>query len=176
MNRIFIQESVVKGNINDNFWKWFGSSKIIKNGKPLVVYKGMLKRDWRTGDMIKIINSTTGKWAGYFTDDKTVAQSFKDIYSTMGEADVYEVYLSIKNPFIVDAAGKPAKDFMLDADVIEKQSNEELKSILNNNKYDAIIVKNTFDEGTLYIPFHPNQIKSIHNDGTWDINDSDIYS
>ena len=33
------QESI-EGNINDNFWKWFGASKVKKGSKPLVLYHG----------------------------------------------------------------------------------------------------------------------------------------
>jgi hypothetical protein len=32
------------------------------------------------------------------------------------------------------------------------------------------------DSDTVYVTFKPNQIKSVENDGTWDINDNNIYS
>lgn len=55
----------------------------------------------------------------------------------------------------------------------------ELKSV----GYDGIIIKNTsFDKNYAggindqYIVFNSNQIKSVDNDGSWDLNDADIYS
>jgi hypothetical protein len=32
------------------------------------------------------------------------------------------------------------------------------------------------DSDTIYVTFKPNQIKSIENDGTWDIGDDNIFS
>ncbi len=177
MFKIYISESQIKTNINDNFWKWFGTSVVKDNrNDPLILYKGMLTKNWRTGKDINVIDSVNGAWAGYFTDNEDVANGFRDIYGTMGDSKTFKVFLKLKNPYIVDAKSRPAKDFMLDANVLEKQSNIELTKILYDKTYDSIIIKNTKDEGTLYIPFKSNQIKSIQNDGSWDINDNNIYS
>ena len=42
--------------------------------------------------------------------------------------------------------------------------------ILMENGYDGI------KHGFVYVVFEPNQIKSVDNDGTYDINDDNIYS
>lgn len=59
----------------------------------------------------------------------------------------------------------------------------ELKHSLNTNLL-ADVNKKLVDKGvyanggpfTLYLPFYPNQIKSIDNDGSWDEDDNNIYS
>lgn len=165
-----------QSHLNAAFKKWFGNSVVRHGGEPLVVYKGMRSKYWKTGEVIQVINSVNGNWAGYFTDDESVAMRFKDIYGTMGDAKLYRVFLRIELPYIVDAKGRPARDFMLDAHVLEKENNKELEDVLNQRKHDGIIIKNTSDEGTLYIPFEPNQIKSVDNDGSFDINDDNIFS
>ena len=29
-----------KDTLNSNFWKWFGDSKVMKDGNPIIVYHG----------------------------------------------------------------------------------------------------------------------------------------
>ena len=42
------QEDQIQSNINDNFWKWFGNSKVInRDGSPMIVYHGT-KADFNT--------------------------------------------------------------------------------------------------------------------------------
>lgn len=49
-----------------------------------------------------------------------------------------------------------------------------LKKVLG---YDGIVVEKDYDVAeTHYVVFHPNQIKSIENDGSWDLDDNNIYS
>ena len=60
------------------------------------------------------------------------------------------------------------------------------RSCVDRSKYDGIIFINIkdawFDDAdyqdsdTVYVTFKPNQIKSVENDGTWDISDNNIYS
>lgn len=38
---------------------------------------------------------------------------------------------------------------------------------MRSSEYDGAIIKNTTDEGTVYVAKHPNQIKSIYNRGTY---------
>ena len=53
-------------------------------------------------------------------------------------------------------------------------SSKQYFEIAKENGNDGIIVSTT--KGSLYVVFEPNQIKSVENDGTWDVNDEDIYS
>ena len=157
------------------FKKWFGDSKVIgEDGEPLVVYKGMLKNDWETGNEINIIKSPNGPWAGFFSSQKNVAQKFQKAFATMGEARTVEAYLKIEKPYIVDAKGGYAKDFSFDDKVFGKDPKNPGALAAFNNGYDGVIIKNTADEGDVYIPKEPSQVKSTQNTGTWDGSNPDI--
>ena len=46
---------------------------------------------------------------------------------------------------------------------------------INSNKYDGIIIKNTSDEGSIFVPMNPEQVKSaIGNTGSFDSSNPDI--
>ena len=151
-------------SLNDNFWKWFGNSKVVDtNGKPLVVYHGS-QSEFSEFDGVS-----------FFTDDYMNADGYA------GGEYVYEVYLTIKNPLIIDAKGKKWDD-------IETPYGTTTQGVIGNvdrNKYDGVIFNNIKDSwiddvdyqdpSTVYVTFLPNQIKSIENDGSWNINDN-IYS
>lgn len=151
--------------LNNKFWKWFGDSKVVdKNGNPLVVYHGSQ------------FDFEVFKGYSFFTDDYMNADGYAS-----GEY-IYEVYLKIENPLVID--GKEQK-----WDEIETPYGTSTGEVLGNvdkNKYDGVIfinIKDSWiddvdyqDPSTIYATFKPNQIKSIHNDGTWDINDKNIYS
>lgn len=159
--KIFEENNV----LNDNFWKWFGDSKVVdKNGNPLVVYHGS--------------HSEFSEFDGvsYFTDDYMNADGYA------GGEYVYEVYLSIKNPLIIDANDKKW-------DKIETpygKSTQEVVGNVDGNKYDGVIFNNIKDSwiddedyqdpSTVYVIFSSKQVKSADNDGTWNVDDSDIYS
>lgn len=159
-----------------NFWRWFGDSKVVdENGKPLVVYKGMMEKDWRTGNKITVINSPNGPWAGFFTSEKEVAKGFQDAFRTMGDTVTLEVYLKISNPYIIDAKGKLARDFMFDNSVFgEDPRRPDARSAFSSG-YDAVIIKNTKDEGDVFVPKNSAQIKSAtDNTGAYSEDDDDI--
>jgi hypothetical protein len=125
-----------------------------------LVYKGVPKVDWRTGKAITEIDATKAgkKAAGYFTDDRVVAQRFADTLTAPGYSHVIEAYVDIKRPFVIDAKGRPASGFMVDA-LNPSHNNPELIAAIQSNKYDGLIIKNTADEGTIYLPKAPGQIK-----------------
>ena len=152
-------------NLDDNFWKWFGNSKVVdKNGDPLVVYHGS--------------QSEFSEFDGdsYFTDDYMNADGYA------GGEYVYEVYLSIKNPLVIDANGKKWDDI----ETPYGTSTGEVVGNVDRKKYDGVIFNNIKDNwiddvdyqdpSIVYVTFSSNQIKSIENDGTWDVADNDIYS
>lgn len=107
----------------------------------------------------KKINETAIKPLGLSADKRTGA--------------VYPVYLSAKNPLVVDYNGKEYNEpdfmnFMHDA---------------TKGGHDGLIVNNVLDEGfvegigspsSVYAVFSPTQIKSVHNRGTFDPNDARI--
>jgi hypothetical protein len=60
------------------------------------------------------------------------------------------------------------------------QSLHWITDLGNRSKYVTEVIKNLGYDGIFYgseiVVFNPNQIKSINNDGSWDIDDNDIYS
>jgi hypothetical protein len=95
---------------------------------------------------------------------------------------VYEVYLSIKKPLIVDCKGKKWNKLKTKFGL----STQEVVSNTDTNKYDGVIfinIKDSWiddedyqDASIVYVTFNSNQIKSIDNDGSFDLNDKNIYS
>jgi hypothetical protein len=112
----------------------------------------------------------------YFTPDYFNADGYA------GDGTVYEVYLSIKRPLIVDGKDKKWDDIETEYGT----STREVVANVDRSKYDGIIfinIKDAWfddedyqDSDTVYVTFRPNQIKSVENDGTWDIGDDNIFS
>lgn len=160
-----IEQKNIENNFNNNFWKWFGSSKVVDGQKnPLVVYHGT-DVDFKSFSKDKIgyrhWQSKSNAYGGgfFFTDKEYYAQP-KDI--------VKKVYLKIENPLITKAG-----DYYYATDMYDNNS-ESFLQYAKEDGNDGIIIKTT--SGSLYIAFEPNQIKSIENDGTWDIEDNNIFS
>lgn len=158
------------------FRQWFGDSKVVdEQGKPLVVYKGMYPYNWETGKEITSINRNSGfpsfagepdtKIAGFFGDIDT-ANMFAEKSGTKNA--VYPAYLSFQKPYIIDAKGGWAGDFQFG------NSGKPFRDAIRSGEYDGIIIKNTKDEGTVYVALKPEQIKSVYNRGTFDPTNPDM--
>lgn len=141
------------------FKEWFGdwendfknSSKIIdENGEPLVCYHSSNTKF----QSFKIEHQKIG-WLGkgfYFSDDKQMTKEYGKI--------LYECFLNIKNPFIVN--GDSPSDIITE---VKKTYNEELFTsdvsiILKNNEKNGVIF-NHWDKGNMFSCFYPNQIRLI---------------
>lgn len=170
-------ENKKQSNINDNFLKWFGNSKVVdENGQPLVVYHGS-PVDFNEFDKLKQKKLLKYGQGFYFTSNKQRANLY-------GEPKGF--YLRINNPI--------TKDTSLYFNLIEKISTElgyienpktfedniknekifvsshtKANKIMMEKGYDGIIL---YDE---YIVFNPNQIKSVDNNGNWSENSNNIY-
>lgn len=89
------QASLENVKLNDNFWKWFGNSKIVENGKPLICYHGTSERNIKSFDLNKI-GYNKGNYGHYgygiyFSTDIREAKTYGNI--------IYECYIKITNPF-----------------------------------------------------------------------------
>ena len=112
----------------------------------------------------------------YFTDDYMNADGYA------GGEYVYEVYLTIKNPLIIDAKDKKWDDIKTPYGTTTR----EVVGYVDRKKYDGVIFNNIKDSwiddvdyqdpSTVYVTFSSNQVKSDENDGTWNVEDNDIYS
>lgn len=150
----YIIEDVInqsKNDLNDNFWKWFGNSKIVdKNGNPLVCYHGTNKK---FNSFNKSIKGSFGEGI-YFTPNYNTAKQY---------GSIKQVYLKIENPLYLNS----------------NTSKELWDAVLLSNKkilkdYDGIIV-GSINYISEIIVFEPNQIKSINNNGEWNLNSNNIY-
>ena len=166
------EQQETETNLNDNFKKWFGSSKIKDGGKPLILYHGT-KTNFNVFKPSKSIGNQgeTDQIEGmYFTTNKDAASFF-----SIGDDERYlkPVYLSLKNPYFTDGNNELKNELGIDK---LKDVNKTLKSL----GYDGLIMSRGFyakgGPFVLYLAFYPNQIKSINNDGSWDIDDDNIYS
>lgn len=157
----FLNESK---NLDSNFNKWFRNSKVVdKKGEPLVVYHGS-QSDFEQfeGD-------------SYFTDDWFNADGYAG-----EDGNVYEVYLSIQKPLIIDCLEKKWDDIK----TIYGTSTREVVKNVDRTLHDGIIFINIKDSwiddedyqeaSTVYVTFSPNQIKSSNNE-TYSNNLDSIY-
>ncbi len=154
-----------------SFKNWFGDSKVVdKDGNPLVVYHG-------TNNEFDVFNigtpkSAPGNFRGvYFVDNEREAKDY-------GEK-TKAVYLRITNPLIGHPYEEYAKskgiDYHANRFTITK---DEVEKWILENKFDGIIrpAKTQYNlEGSEYIVFSPNQIKSATgNNGDFDSSNPNI--
>lgn len=169
----FLNEKIEDIKLNDNFWKWFDDSKVInEDGKPKICYHGSRSKF----DIFKPSKSVGNQGEKdqiegiYFTDNKEGASFF-----SMSDDERYlkPVFLSFKNPYFVS-------DYNVLKKVLDITKLSQVNEILKNMGYDSLIMEKGFfaigGHHRLYLAFYPNQIKSINNDGSWDVNDNNIYS
>jgi hypothetical protein len=117
------EQQKVESNLNGNFWKWFGNSKVVdEQVNPMVVYHGTDNKF----DVFKISKYGANGAGIYLT-------TYKDIAKNHGKY-LMELYVKIED----------------DSDGIV-------------TGYEVVMKK-------------PQNIKSIYNDGSWDIDDKNIYS
>lgn len=161
---------------NPAFREWFGKSHVVDEaGRPLTVYKGMYPYDEHGAEVGSIDRPDEFpafnrgepgvKIAGFFSDNPSVASRFTgDDWGA-----VYPAHLSFQNPHIIDAAGEHA------ANIQFGESGKAFRDAIRSGKYDSIIIRNTADEGNVYIALQPTQIKSaVGNRGTYSSTDPRI--
>jgi hypothetical protein len=135
--------------------------QLVQMAATYKAYKGMPAKDWRTGNEITEIRSANGPWAGFFTSDRAVAEKFAKAFEgrdpKQWASKVVTANLQMERPYVVDAAGRPARDFQIDS-VNPAHINRELRAAIENPEYDGVIIRNTGDEGTIYIPKDSQQV------------------
>lgn len=159
------------GTDSPAFKAWFGDSKVVdKDGKPLRVFHGT-NADFATFESGKIGTKTQTLVGGFFFS-KSPDQASE--FSGMDEgSNVKPVYLSIKNPLVIDADGRNVRSVL--------GAYEE--GIARELGHDGIIVRNVVDSlgfvmtasggyssaspTDIFIAFSPTQIKSTFNRGSW---------
>ena len=159
-------------NLNDNFWNWFGSSKVKAGNEPIMCYHGS-----RAYFEVFVPSTSVGNQGEddqiegiYFTDNKDGASFFA---SSDDDRYLKKVFLSIKKPYVVESHNVLKDELGID---LLADANKRLKQM----GYDGIIMDRGFyamgGPHRLFLAFYPNQVKSINNDGSWDVNDDNILS
>ena len=84
------------------FKKWFGNSKVVKSGKPLVVYHGSQSDFTRFAPKRTRHGDLAYNNSFYFTSEKSNTRTYSNPNNAKG-GKVFKVYLSIQNPKIVNS-------------------------------------------------------------------------
>jgi len=159
------------------FKSFFGNSKVLnEDGSPQVVFKGMNNLNIDTGEPINEIQRQSEFPAfnsgepgvnigGFFSSEPKVADHFARHLSggnAESSAPVFPVFLRIEKPFVIDAKGKPAGTVQFG------REGAPFRDAIRSGKFDGVIIRNTSDEGDLYVTLSGDQAKSaIGNDGAF---------
>lgn len=98
--------------------------------------------------------------AGYFSSDPAVASRFAEVLSKNGA--VFPADVTFHNPIEIDAKGNPAAAFQFESVAREhdvKDQYKQFQDALKSPHHDGIILKNTADEGTVFVPRNAEQIR-----------------
>ena len=148
--RTTIEEFVNNDNLNDNFWSWFCDSKIVdNNGNPMVVYHAT-KNNFSTYNF-----KNSPQKIIWFTSDINAINN-KEVGAS-GYDFTKKLYVSSKNP--------------CGWNEYEKYGLGQLEDM----GYDGCILNDDGDTFSGFV-FNPNQIKSVENKGTWNVNSNNIYN
>ncbi len=140
------------------FKKWFGRSKVVAGGKPLVVYHGT-EQDFE---------APNGRfWA---TDAPNTAETYANgrVNRSKGQgAAITPAVLSIQNPLVGNADGRDWNEIRFRGTVMDT---DDIADIAQEEGHDGVVIRNVFDtsdgEGgiaTTYAAFFPEQVKSVFN-------------
>lgn len=118
-----------------------------------------------------------GDWDTYdakIAEMERLDSSFGDPQNRLRGQNIVPVYVSIRNPLVIDAKGETfaaSETHITDAIKRAKASG-----------HDGVIIRNLDDAAGLtnvvadhYVAFKPSQIKSVHNRGTFDPNSAKIF-
>lgn len=163
-----IRESV-EPKLNDNFWKWFGNSKVVdENGQPLVVYHGSPNK-FEIFDILKTTDNLTYGKGFYFTNDKSAGDEYAG-----SNGKNYACYIRLINPYIVNSPNMTHEERLKRTRIFRNKTDSRTELIKQG--YDGILYEE-YDEHGQYIEvvaFYPNQIKSVNNNGNWSLNSDNI--
>jgi hypothetical protein len=145
-----------------------------KGGYPYVPTSGP-KTNWK-GEVVKgtennplipleTLDNPNQPYAGFFSDSKDVANRFSET-AFFNDPVVWPVKLKMDNPLIIDGKGKHAAAFQWEDIAKRDGMTDEMQAFKSafedGSPYDGVIVNNTLDEGTVYIPKAGRQVRSVN--------------
>ncbi len=156
-----------QGTDSPYFRDWFGRSKVVRNGQPIVVHHGTAS-DFNAFSADRAGSSTghmTAPLGNFFTEDRRSAERYAEKAADgmpMYER-VIDSYLNVQNP----AELTPEQFQAIDS----QEQARQFRSQLEQQGHDGIHIP----EWGQWVVFQPNQIKSAtDNRGTFDATDPDI--
>lgn len=154
----------------ENFWRWFGDSKVVDAvGKPLVVYHGT-GADFDSFDKGSIGKNYRESEDGgfFFTISKMSASNYAGLAD--GEnTNVIPAYIKLERPYEFSANS----DYLSPADYYDMH-NISIIELVNNRNLDGVFISGT-KKDDLVVALNPNQIKSaIGNTGDFNPKSSKI--
>ena len=157
-------------NLNENFYKWFGGSKVVDtNNQPMIMYhKSRCKELFNEFRLENIEKNPYNVDYGVFF----VNAHYSHNISYIGDGLEYYVFLKILNPFFIYDYNNQPYD-MLGQTLVFIDVSKPYCDDLKSKGYDGIIIKsNHYDQ---YVTFEPNQIKSVNNDGNYNSETLNIF-
>ena len=168
---------------SQQFKRWFGdwqndpenASKVVNaDGTPKVMYHGT-SAEFYVFDASKNKNTVLGN-GHYFGEN---VDAVKNNYAAGKDGRVIEVYLSIKNPFVVrDSQFSSIDDMPRIVGTVLNEENvsvEDIQNILKSRGYDGIQYVSSKAGNDIWVAFDSEQIKSAtDNIGTFDGSNPDI--
>lgn len=149
MEPVYGAVDMTRGNVvsaNKDFFR--GNKAIDDAGNPVKVFHGT-----------RVDFEKHKEGFSFHSNDPEVASGYATTYQGVGGANVRASYLSLSNPFIIDAQGAIWLD-------IKGRTTDEIATRAWNDGYDGVIVKNVKDdvvsnrESDIYVAFSPSQVKS----------------
>ena len=168
------------------FRNWFGDSKVVDaEGKPLVVHHGSPDvgfTEFHTGNNIATFFSTRFDVAASYAGRYNETEIDKGEITADDGQGVYDVYLKLDNPKVVDFKGRlwfDGPDGLRSDDILATAKREGFDGVIFTNIKDVGDLAPGLVEddgvGDVYAVFSPTQIKSaIGNNGNFDPNDPNI--
>lgn len=151
------------------FKAWFGDSKVVnEDGSPKVVYHGTANNFdiFETSPDQKPLSAPQSRLGAWFTENPFRASDYAFNTKTMSRdgGNVIPVYLSIQNPYRIsrEELSQLNMDARSGGDKIDV-----LRSKLEFDKYDGIIVPSIGGAGGAFVVFNSTQIKSVFNSGAF---------
>ncbi len=191
------EQEKVESNLNDNFWNWFGDSKMVdEKGNPMVLYHGSSANFRVFNNRMKGSATDSGMrgrgWylsANILTGDAYTKNRYYDAPNNIGV--LYKLYAKIENPFDLhsfNSLDEIAELLNIDSSILHERGRGSNYHSIRVSGADGGLFSGIFSDAVMnhgydgiihyqeIVTFEPNQMKSVDNDGTWDINDNDIYS
>jgi hypothetical protein len=159
--------------INDNFYKWFGSSKVINtNNQPQICYHKSRSLDsFNEFCHYKGFKNDYNNDFGFYF----VAEYNKDNISYIGNGVEFYVFLRIEKPFYFYDDNKGGFSDSDGKNYETLSVSKEFCLNLEQRGYDGIIIVAPFTYNQ-YIIWHGHQVKSIENNGDYSLLIKDIFN